>query len=196
MLRRRLLRLALTLIAAGWLAGCAAPQTLQLDPKRSTQVPVAGSGQSVTVIAADGRDSDVIGTRTGSAMSTATITVYAHDLMPKLQQEAERAVRDMGFTPTTQRAEGRPSLVLTLDHLGYERGKSQPVIGEARLEAVYVAEAINGGTTYTGTYTSRRTQGYAVKPSQKANTRMVNDLLADGLDRAFRDPELGRLLAR
>lgn len=196
MLRRCFLRLTLALAATGWLAGCSAPQTLQLDPTRSAAVPVTGSGQSVTVIAADGRDSDVIGTRTGSAMSTATITAYAHELMPKLQREAERAVREMGFAPTTQRAEGRPSLILTLDHLGYERGKSRPVIGESRLEAVFVAEAINGGTTYTGTYTSRRTQSYAVKPSQRANTRMVNELLIDGLNRAFRDPELGRLLAR
>ncbi|MEQ5801363.1 YajG family lipoprotein [Halomonas sp. H10-9-1] len=196
MLRRRFLRLSLALVATGWLAGCAAPQTLQLDPQRSAEVPVTGSGQSVTVIAADGRDSEVIGTRTGSAMSTATITVYAHELIPRLQREAERAVREMGFAPTTQRAEGRPSLILTLDHLGYGRGQSRPVVGEARLEAVLVAEATNGGNTYTGTYTSRRTQSFAVRPDQEANARMVNELLSDGLDRAFRDPELGRLLAR
>ncbi|MDY7115714.1 YajG family lipoprotein [Halomonas sp. SSL-5] len=196
MLRRRFVRLSLALVATGWLAGCAAPQTLQLDPRRSAEVPVTGSGQAVTVIAADGRDSEVIGTRTGSAMSTATITVYAHELMPGLQREAERAVREMGFAPTTQRAEGRPSLTLTLDHLGYARGQSRPVIGEARMEAVLVAEATNGGNTYTGTYTSRRTQSFAVRPDQEANSRMVNELLSDGLDRAFRDPELGRLLAR
>ncbi|MDR5902419.1 YajG family lipoprotein [Halomonas icarae] len=196
MLRRRFLRLSLALVAAGWLAGCTSPQTLQLDPKHSAAVPVAGNGQAVSVIAADGRDGEVIGTRTGSAMSTATITVHAHELMPKLQREAERAVQEMGFTPTTQRAEGRPHLTLTLDHLGYERGKSRPVIGESRLEAVLVAEATNGGTTYTGTYTSRRTQSYAVRPDQESNTRMVNDLLVDGLNRAFRDPELGRVLAR
>ncbi len=196
MQRRRVLGACALLLATGWLAGCASPHYLQLDPKRTAKVPQSGSGQAVTVTAVDGRDSEVIGTRTGSAMSTAVITVNAHELVPRLQAEAERAVREMGFTPTTGRAEGRPSLTLTLDHLGYERGESRPVIDEARLEAVLIAEAINDGNTYTGTYTSRRTQSYAVRPDKEANTRMVNELLSDGLDRAFRDPELGRLLAR
>ncbi|WP_445004132.1 YajG family lipoprotein [Halomonas mongoliensis] len=195
-LRTALLRLSAGLLAAGLLAACASPHYLQLSPQRSAEVPVTGSGQAITVIAVDGRDSEVIGTRTGSAMSTATITVNAHELIPHLQREAERAVRDMGFSPTTESAPNRPSLTLTLDHLGYERGQSRPVIDEARLEAVFVAEARNGGNTYTGTYTSRRTQSYAVRPDRDTNTRMVNDLLSDGLNRAFRDPELGQLLAR
>ncbi|BBI62954.1 hypothetical protein HSBAA_42600 [Vreelandella sulfidaeris] len=44
--------------------------------------------------------------------------------------------------------------------------------------------------------TSRRTQGYALKPDADSNARMLSDLLSDGLNRAFSDPELGRLLAR
>lgn len=189
-------RLAAGLLAAGLLTACASPHYLQLSPQRSAEVPVTGSGQAVTVIAVDGRDSEVIGTRTGSAMSTSTITAEAHELVPHLQREAERAVRDMGFSPTTEGAADRPSLTLTLDHLGYERGQSRAVIDEARLEAVFIAEARNGGNTYTGTYTSRRTQSYAVRPDRDTNTRMLNDLLSDGLNRAFRDPDLGQLLAR
>lgn len=196
MQRRHILRACAFLLAAGWLAGCSSPHYLQVDPRRTVPVPQTGSGQAVTVTAVDDRDSEVIGTRTGSAMSTAVITVDAHELVPRLQAEAQRAVREMGFTPTTERAEGRPSLTLTLDHLGYERGESRPLIDEARIEAVLIAEATNGGRTYTGTYTSRRTQSYAVRPGKEANTRMINELLSDGLDRAFRDPELGRLLAR
>ncbi|MGM0983566.1 MAG: YajG family lipoprotein [Pseudomonadota bacterium] len=196
MQRRHVLGACALLLATGWLTGCSSPHYLQLDPKLTAQVPQSGSGQAVTVTAVDGRDSEVIGTRTGSAMSTAVITVDAHELVPRLQAEAERALREMGFTPTAEQAEGRPSLTLTLDHLGYERGKSRPVIDEARLESVLIAEATNDGNTYTGTYTSRRTQSYAVRPGKEANTRMVNELLSDGLDRAFRDPELGQLLAR
>lgn len=196
MRRRSFLRLSAVLLAGLWLAGCASPHHLQLNPKRSVAAPQTGSGQQITVVAVDGRDSEVIGTRSGSAMSTSTITVSAHELVPRLQAEAERAVREMGFNPTTESAQGRPSLTLTLDHLGYERGQSRPVIDEARLEAVFVAEGVNGGNTYTGTYTSRRTQSFAVRPDRDTNTRMLNDLLSDGLDRAFRDAELGRLLAR
>lgn len=56
--------------------------------------------------------------------------------------------------------------------------------------------ATNDGQTYTGTYTSRRVQSYAVKPDKATNQRMVTDLLSDGLNRAFADPQLGQLLAR
>lgn len=197
MLRRHFLRLSGVLFASAWLAGCASPQYLQLNPERNAQVPQVGSGQQVTVIAQDGRDSDIIGNRTGGGMSTAHITVSSHELIPRLQEEAERAVRDMGFSPTTEQAQGRPSLTLELANLNYARGGSgQPLLDEARLEGVFRAIAHNKGTTYTGTYTSRRTQSYALKPDADSNARMLSDLLSDGMNRAFSDPELGRLLAR
>ncbi|EPC00955.1 hypothetical protein L861_15470 [Litchfieldella anticariensis FP35 = DSM 16096] len=178
------------------LAGCSSPHYLQPNPKVTADIPQAGGGQQVSVNVVDGRESEVLGTRSGAAMSTATITVYAHDLVPKLQAQAEQAVRQMGFTPTTESVEGRPSLTLTLTRLGYERGDGQPVLGNARLEAIFRSVAKNAGYTYTGTYTSRRDQSYAIRPNREDNTNMVNELLSDGLNRAFRDPELGRLLAR
>ena len=197
MLRRHFLRISGVLLASAWLAGCASPQYLQLSPERSTQVPQVGPGQQVTVIAQDGRESDIIGNRAGGGMSTAHITVSSHELIPRLQEEAERAVRDMGFSPTTEQAEGRPSLTLELASLHYARGDSgQPLVDEARLEGVFRAIAKNKGTTYTGTYTSRRTQGYALKPDADSNARMLSDLLSDGMNRAFSDPELANLLAR
>ncbi|MFS8151594.1 YajG family lipoprotein [Vreelandella titanicae] len=197
MLRRHFLRISGVLLASAWLAGCASPQYLQLSPERSVQVPQVGSGQQVTVIAQDGRESDIIGNRAGGGMSTAHITVSSHELIPRLQEEAERAVRDMGFSPTTEQAEGRPSLTLELASLHYARGDSgQPLVDEARLEGVFRAIAKNKGTTYTGTYTSRRTQGYALKPDADSNARMLSDLLSDGMNRTFSDPELANLLAR
>ncbi|KAA0012517.1 hypothetical protein F0A17_06085 [Billgrantia pellis] len=194
--RRHVLCAGAVLLAASLLAGCASPHYLQLNPQRSTPVDQFGNGEAVTVAATDERDDDVIGTRSGSAMSTAVITVNAHELVPQLQREAERAVRDMGFSPIVEPANGRPSLTVSLLHLGYERGESRPVIDEARLKAILEVKVVNQGTTYTGTYTSRRTQSYAVRPDRDANTRMLNDLISDALDRAFSDPELGRLLAR
>lgn len=197
MLRRHFLRVSGVLLASAWLAGCASPQYLQLSPERSASVPQTGSGQQVTVVAVDARESEVIGTRSGGSMSTAQITVNSHELIPRLQEEAERAVREMGFNPIREAAQGRPSLKLELASLHYARGDSgQPLVDEARIEGVFRAIAQNKGTTYTGTYTSRRTQGYAIKPGEDTNTRMLNDLLSDGLNRAFSDPELGQLLAR
>ena len=197
MLRRQLLNLSAALLASVWLAGCASPHYLQLSPERTADVASVGDGQEITVLAQDGRESEVIGNRAGGGMSTAQITVNSHEVIPRLQQEAERAVADMGFTPTREAAEGRPSLTLELDSLSYAQGNSdQPLIDEARLEGVLRAIVRNDGTTYTGTYTSRRSQEYAVKPDKDTNTRMLNDLLGDALNRAFSDEDLGRLLAR
>ena len=86
MLRRHFLRVSGVLLASAWLAGCASPQYLQLSPERNTQVPQVGSGQQVTVIAQDGRESDIIGNRAGGDMSTAHITVSSHELIPRLQK--------------------------------------------------------------------------------------------------------------
>ncbi|SDO00965.1 YajG family lipoprotein [Vreelandella arcis] len=197
MLRRHFVTLSGALLASVWLAGCASPHYLQLSPERSTQVASVGQGQAITVVAQDGRGSEVIGSRAGGGMSTAQITVNSHEIIPRLQQEAERAVEDMGFTATREAAEGRPSLTLELASLSYRQGNSdQPLIDEAQLEGVLRAIARNDGTTYTGTYTSRRSQEYAFKPDKDTNTRMLNDLLSDALNRAFSDPDLGQLLAR
>lgn len=192
----RILSIIAGLSASILLAACSSPHNLQPMPQRNVDVPVAGQGQQVSVIAVDGRESETLGTRTGSASSTATISVAAHEIVPRLQAEAERAVADMGFTPTAAPANGGPSLTLTLKRLSYARGESRPVVDEARLESVLEAVATNDGETYTGTYTSRRVQTYAVAPDKAENTRMVQDLLSDGLNRAFADPALAQLLAR
>lgn len=186
----------LCLVGLLLLGGCAGPHYLSPEPRRTATVPAVGQGQAVTVTARDARETAVIGTRSGSAGSTAVIRVDPEALQARLQAEAERAVRDMGFRPTPEAAGDRPSLRLTLSRLAYGRGDSPPLVGSARLEAVLVAEARHAGTTYTGTYTARRTRDYAVRPDRAANQAMVAALLSDALDRAFRDPELAALLAR
>lgn len=186
--------LAITLI----IGGCASPHYLQPVPKRTATVPLVGQGQAVIVNAVDERQGEVIGTRTGSAMSTATIIVEPAQLSAALKAEAERAVSDMGFKPSATGQAESPRLTLTLTRLDYERGRSRALVDEAQIQAVLVAEAVNAGTTYTGTYTATRNQSYAigVRPSKENNLRMIETLLADALNRAFSDPELAKLLAR
>ncbi|GHC36730.1 YajG family lipoprotein [Aidingimonas halophila] len=195
-MQRRLIALFCLALALILVGGCASPHYLEADPRVGGDLPRNGNGEEVTVNVVDDRESEVLGTRSGAANASATVTVYAHELVPKLQEQAELAVQRMGFSPTREAAEGRPSLTLTLKRLGYGRGASQPMLGSARLEAVFLAKAVNGRQTYTGTYTSRRDQSYVIRPGEEANTEMVNEVLSNALDRAFRDQELGRLLAR
>lgn len=197
-MQRRFFLRGLSVVLAGlWLGGCAGPHYLSVTPQRSAPLARVGSGEEIAVFAQDGRDSDVIGHRSGGGMSTSQIIASSHVLIPALQREARRAVRDMGFTPVTEKAEGRPTLTLELARLRYAQADgANPGIDEARLEGVLRAIVQNDATTYTGTYTARRTQAYAFKPGSAKNTEMLNTLLGSALDRAFSDPELGRLLAR
>ena len=179
------------------MAGCASsPHYVQATPKVRDDLPRSGSGQPVTLRVVDGRDSEVLGSRSGATMGTDTITLQTADVLPELAAQAEHALRQMGFTPVTEPQTPPTSLTLTLKRLDYAQGHRQPLLGEAELEAVFEAEARHAGESYVGRYTSRRTQSYALRPSLEDNTQMINDLLGDGLNRAFGDPTLGQLLAR
>ncbi|WP_027966292.1 YajG family lipoprotein [Halomonas halocynthiae] len=186
--------LAITVI----ISGCASPHYLQPMPTRTVAVPLVGQGQMVAVSTIYEPQSRIIGTRTGNAMSTSTITIEPAQLKASLQAEAERAVSDMGFTPSATSSASGPKLTLTLETLGYERGAGRALIDEASIQAVLIAEAANQGTTYTGTYTVTRNQSFAVgmRPSKKSNLQMIEALLADALNRAFSDPKLAGVLAR
>lgn len=197
------MRISRVAARVGWLmgallilAGCQNPQYLQVEPKLTQNVPRVGSGQSVTVNVVDGRESDVLGTRDGVAMSTSTITVEAYTLIPQLQAQAEAALTQMGFSPTTQSTEGRPSLTLTLTQLDYQEADAQLILDEAQLIARMRAVVENRNTIYTGKYTSKRTQSYALTPNSEKNTKMVSELLSDVLNRTFSDPQISNLLAR
>lgn len=185
------------LLLLGLLAACAqSPQILSVNPKASGGYPHTGSGQSVSLEVVDGRSSSVIGTRSGTASATSTITVEANDVIPKIQAQAENALRSMGFNPTSQN-NGGPRLTLTLAELDYARGTAeQPLLGASQLQAIMQAEVVNGGNTYTGRYTAKRSQSYAMKPDWDTNNRMVSELLSNALDRTFRDQQIGNLLAR
>jgi len=177
------------------MAGCAqSPQILQVKPDIGTDLPHTGNGQEITLSVVDGRRSDVLGTRSGEPASTSTIRVPAHDVIPKLQTQAEQALRRMGFSPVANGADNT-KLTLTLADLSYVPVEADaPLLGAAQLQAVLRAQVVNDRGTYTGTYTAKRKQSFAIKPDWDSNNRMVSDLLSNALQRAFSDPELSRQL--
>lgn len=180
------------------IGGCAqSPQILQVKPDVGASLPRTGNGQAVAVTVVDGRHSDVLGTRSGEPASTSTIRVPAHDVIPKLQAQAENALRRMGYAPTRENSQDMPRLVLTLADLQYTPADAEaPLLDAVQLQAVLRAEISNDGGTYTGTYTAKRKQSFAIKPDWETNNRMVSDLLSNALQRAFNDPGLSRQLQR
>ncbi|WP_280563989.1 MULTISPECIES: YajG family lipoprotein [unclassified Chromohalobacter] len=175
--------------------GCAqSPQILQVKPDIGTDLPHTGNGQAIVLDVVDGRRSDVLGTRSGSPAATSTIRVPAHDVIPKLQTQAEQALHRMGFS-LAEDSNANATLTLTLADLSYAPGEADaPLLDAAQLQAVLRAQVANDGGTYTGTYTAKRKQSFAIKPDWDANNRMVSDLLSNALQRAFSDPELSRQL--
>ena len=105
------------------LAGCAhSPQQLSPQPKLTAQLAPVGQGQPVVVRVVDGRPSPTLGTRGGLYPETSAISVASADIVPKLQAQAEAAVRLLGFTPSPN-ALNAPQVTVTLVELKYQSPK-------------------------------------------------------------------------
>jgi len=188
------LLLGLTAVVSLTLVGCAlSPQQLSPQPKLIAQLNPIGQGQPVVVRVVDGRPSPVLGTRGGLYAQTSTISVQGQDILPKLQAQAEAAVRLLGFTPTPN-AYNAPQLTLTLAELKYQSPKEGMYVTEATISATFRADVQNASRRYSGRYGATLNQRFGAAPNQQTNTKLVGDVLSDSLTRVFKDPTIGQLL--
>ncbi|MCY1289310.1 hypothetical protein D3C81_1398180 [compost metagenome] len=194
MLKRPLLGLLAALSLT--LVGCAlSPQQLSPQPKLTGPLTPVGQGQPVVVRVADGRPSPVLGTRGGIYAETSAISVQSQDILPRLQAEAEAAVRLLGFTPSPN-AYNAPQLTLTLADLKYQSPKEGVYVTEANISASFRVDVQNSTRRYSGKYGASLNQRFGTAPNQQTNTKLVTDVLSDALTRAFKDPTIGQLLAQ
>ncbi len=154
-----------------------------------------GQGQPVVVRVVDGRSSPVLGTRGGLYPETSAVSVPSANVIPKLQTQAEAAVRLLGFTPSPN-AYNAPQLTLTLAELKYQSPKEGLYVTEATIGATFRVEAVNGGRRYNGRYGATLNQRFGMSPNEQTNTKLVSDVLSDALSRVFRDQSIGELLAQ
>lgn len=181
-------------VASLSLAGCAhSPQQLSPQPKLTQQLAPVGHGQPVVVRVVDGRASQSLGTRGGMYPETSTITVQGNDVVPKLQAQAEAAVRLLGFTPTPN-AGAAPQLTITLAELKYQSPKDKMYVTEATIGATFRADVNNANRRYSGRYGASLDQRFGMAPNQETNTKLVSDVLSDALTRLFKDPTIGQVL--
>ncbi|HKM36351.1 MAG TPA: YajG family lipoprotein [Thiopseudomonas sp.] len=191
----RYLMVGAAVLLAGVLTGCGlSPQHLQPEPRFTGQVAKVGQGQPVTVLVRDARSSPIIGTRGGLYANSSVISVSGASFLPRLQAETDAAVRMMGFTPMSQGV-GNAQLTLTLTELSYKAIEKNPLSKEAKLQAVYTLEAVNGTRRYSGRYAATLTQGYASAPNEQKNNEWVSSVLGEALQRVFNDPAVGQLFA-
>ena len=189
-------RLLFGLIAAASLSlvGCAhSPQQLTVQPVVTEQLTPVGQGQPVVVKVVDGRSSPVLGTRGGLYPETSTISVSSQALLPRLQGQAEAAVRLLGFTPTPN-AYNAPQLTLTVTDMKYVSPKDGSYVTEANISASIRADVQNSVRRYSGRYAASLDQRFGMSPNQDTNSKLVSDVLSDALTRVFKDPAIGQLL--
>lgn len=189
-------RVLLSLIAAASLAltGCAlSPQQLNPDPVFKGPLTAVGQGQPVVVKVVDGRPSTSLGTRGGLYSETSSLTVRSEDVIPKLQLQAETAVRLLGFTPSAN-AYNAPQLTLTLAELKYQSPKEGVYVTEADIGATFRVDVQNSVRRYSGRYDASLNQRFGMAPNQATNTKLVSDVLSDALNRVFKDPTIGQTL--
>ncbi|NWA01273.1 YajG family lipoprotein [Pseudomonas gingeri] len=178
------------------LVGCAnSPQQLSPQPKLTTQLAPVGHGQQVVVRVVDGRRSPVLGTRGGLYPETSAITVQGADVVPKLQAQAEAAVRLLGYTPTPN-AVNAPTLTVTLSDLTYQSPKDSTYVTEATIGANFRSDVTNANQRYSGQYGASLNQRFGMAPNEETNTKLISDVLSDALTRVFKDPSIGRLLGQ
>ena len=177
------------------LVGCAnSPQQLSPQPRLTSQLAAVGQGQPVTVRVVDGRPSPTLGTRGGLYPETSAVSVTGNDVVPKLQTQAEAAVRLLGFTPTANGS--APTLTITLVELKYQSPKDKMYVTEANIGATFKADVSNGGRHYSGRYGASLNQRFGMAPNQDTNTKLVSDVLSDALTRVFKDATIGQTLSQ
>lgn len=178
------------------LVGCAhSPQQLSPQPKLTSQLAAVGHGQPVMVRVVDGRRSPTLGTRGGLYPETSAISVQGADLLPKLQAQAEAAVRLLGYTPMPN-AGNAPQLTVTLADLKYQSPKEGMYVTEATISATFRADVLNNGRSYNGRYAASLDQRFGMAPNEETNTKLVSDVLSDALTRLFQDPTIGQVLGQ
>ncbi|AGA87728.1 hypothetical protein PSCT_03257 [Pseudomonas sp. SCT] len=178
------------------LVGCAhSPQQLDPNPKLNGTINPVGQGQPVVVRVVDARPSPTLGTRGGLYPETSAVIVPSAKVIPKLQAQAEAAVRLLGFTPSPN-AYNAPQLTLTLAELKYQSPKEGLYVTEANIGATLKIEVQNAGKRYNGRYGASLNQRFGMAPNEQTNTKLVTDVLSDALTRVFRDDNIGRLLAQ
>lgn len=176
------------------LAGCAlSPQQLTIQPVLPLEGDSWGRGVPLTVIGEDGRSDPVLGSRGGVYGETSTLTI-SNDLGMAMARAANGYLATQGFqiNPTDSSAK---RLRIIVEELSYE-APDEKIGRETRIVAVLRAEAEHGGDSISGRYRSVAEYRSVTRPGADDNTRWINQVLTDTMQRMFSDPKLRQFLVR
>lgn len=183
-----LVKNTVSLLFCAVISACAySPQQLNIAPKVLMNDEAYGQGRVLTVIVEDARDNKVLGSRGGAYPDTSVITI-ANDVEEAIAGTTRSILRQQGFVSDENMA-SVANVKIVLEQLGYVNEKAK-LTTEIRLTAVIRLEINAADQVYSGRYRSVNNQQFALTPNAEANEEFVNKILAELLERAFKDPKV------
>ncbi|PPC77278.1 hypothetical protein C4K68_10385 [Pokkaliibacter plantistimulans] len=175
------------------LSGCAlSPQAITLTPQLQPGTYQA-RGQSISVSIQDQRANPVLGTRGGIYARTSNITLR-NDVSQTLANSLGQALSRMGFQ-VQDYSSANVHMRVILDRLTYQ-ASVKGVIQTVDLSNSIKVVIEQGSFTYTGQFETEKHHEFARIPDEQTNTRIINELFADTLNRALSDPKVRQALQR
>ncbi|MFO1359675.1 YajG family lipoprotein [Plasticicumulans sp.] len=188
-LRRSLL--CAVLAVAG---GCAlSPQTLNIHPSLDVAAPPLGRGRPLVLEVIDTRTEPAVFGIRGGIYQTATVGPR-NDVAAAVRQALAERLGAAGFVLSTPQPGSRTLRVelLRIDYLA----SGEPAVGEIRSSCEVRASVANAGSSYSGNYRANSVRQVVGSPGIEENEKIVNEIIAQALQRMLADRGLLDTLAR
>jgi len=177
------------------MSGCAfAPQAVKINPEAKIASTTDGQGKSVFVTVIDERPRKTLGTR-GVKGVGAEITLDC-DLPLIIRESLTNGLRQLGFTPTSDKPSEPRQLRAEIRNLDYEvlmgfwSGTVRTAFG---LKATCI---LGTNRPYERLYLGEFRESVQVVQGQEANERYINAAVSSALNELFQDPLLSKCLAQ
>lgn len=174
-------------------AACAySPQQLNVQPAITVTGESFGNGRPVLVTASDQRQQRELGKVGGLYGATTSITI-ANDLETAMVRATNGLLAAYGFVVNSPDPSA-VQLTVVIDEILYQDNSADKLGKDVQMTAALRAEAVRGGTTFSGRYQTKGQYRSVTTPDAKDNEQRVNKLLEDTLVRMFQDPKLRQFL--
>ena len=183
----------LLVMAVVLLSACAySPQQIAINPQVTLDGEVYGQGRVVHVLVEDQRQQKVIGTRGGAYPDTSVITL-SNDIKQAVAATVQQGLQQQGFVVDTSQVPTATVKVI-VDTLNYENDK-EAITAKVNLSSILRLEVSVADKIHRGQYKSTSAHQLVVSPSAEKNERLINEVLAQTLQRLLLDPRVRAFLS-
>lgn len=175
------------------LMGCAlSPQTVVITPRIDVQSHPIGQGRALALEVVDQRPVDHFGYR-GGVYDTAVISPQT-DVAQTIRQALAERLRASQFVVTPPRSDAPISMRVEIQRIDYV-ASGEPVITEVRAYAVIRVVIRHGERILTTQYQANSARRVLGPPRAAENEAIINEVIAQVLQRMLQDGAVLDLLA-